>query len=51
MKGTFKLEKLFGLFIGHFRYLLYLLFISIIGYNAIQILWSVVFVLCILSQL
>jgi hypothetical protein len=36
MKGTFKLEKLFGLFIGHFRYL-YLLFISIIGYNAIQI--------------
>jgi hypothetical protein len=56
MKGTFKLGKVAGidLFI-HWTFSLLIVFIVYInyrtGYNAIQILWSVVFVLCILSQL
>jgi hypothetical protein len=54
MKGTFKLGKAgIDLFIHWtFRYLLYLLFISIIGQGITLFkFWSVVFVLCILSQL
>jgi Zn-dependent protease len=52
MKGTFKLGKVAGidLFI-HWTFSLLIVFIVYInyrtGYNAIQILWSVVFVLCI----
>jgi Zn-dependent protease len=51
MKGTFKLGKVAGidLFI-HWTFSLLIVFIYInyrTGYNAIQILWSVVFVLCI----
>jgi hypothetical protein len=53
MKGTFKLGKVV-VFI-HWTFSLLIVFIVYInyrtGYNAIQILWSVVFVLCILSQL
>jgi hypothetical protein len=50
MKGTFKLGKvaLTCLFIGFF--IVFIVYINYrTGYNAIQILWSVV--LCILSQL
>lgn len=52
MKGTFKLGKVAGisLFI-HWTFSLLIAFIIFInyrtGYNAVQILWSVVFVLCI----
>jgi Zn-dependent protease len=52
MKGTFKLGKVAGisLFI-HWTFSLLIAFIVFInyraGYNAVQILWSVVFVLCI----
>jgi Zn-dependent protease len=52
MKGTFKLGKVAGidLFI-HWTFSLLIVFIVYVnyrtGYNAIQILWSVVFVLCI----
>jgi hypothetical protein len=54
MKGTFKLGKVAGIpvysldiFVTYF--IVYINYRT--GYNAIQILWSVVFVLCILSQL
>lgn len=52
MKGTFKLGKVagIGLFI-HWTFSLLIAFIIFInyrtGYNAVQILWSVIFVLCI----
>jgi hypothetical protein len=51
MKGTTRKVAGIDLFI-HWTFIVFIVYINYrTGYNAIQILWSVVFVLCILSQL